>query len=91
MNVSAEIIVQGIVQGVGYRWFTERKANELHLTGWVKNLDHGDVSVTVEGDRRMIELFIEKLKTGPSMAKVTQVQVQWLPYTGQLPAFYITP
>lgn len=89
MNARAEITIRGMVQGVGYRWFAERKAQELRLSGWVKNLDNGDVSVIAEGDRQTIELFIEKLKKGPSTAAVTDVSVRWLPFTGELTCFYI--
>lgn len=69
--LKANIIVKGLVQGVGYRYFCYRKAKEYGLTGYVKNLVNGDVEVEVEGDMYLIMSFIKELKIGPSKANVT--------------------
>lgn len=78
----AEIFVSGRVQGVGYRFFTEDTAAELNLRGFSKNLPDGRVQVEVEGEADSIKRFIEKLKTGPSAARVLDVRIEWKNYEG---------
>ncbi len=85
----ARIIVKGVVQGVGYRFFTERTAKEYKLTGYVKNLPTGDVEVVVEGDEGMILAFIERLRVGPRLAKVTDIKVEWSEPTYEFDDFKI--
>ena len=89
MKVSAHIIVKGLVQGVGFRWFVEREANNLSLNGYVKNLFTGDVEVEVEGERGMIEELIEKLRIGNRMSRVTDVQVIWGEFGNKYQTFQI--
>ena len=67
-------VVRGIVQGVYFRAFTREKANELDLKGYVKNLDDGSVEVFAQGEVEKIEELADKLKKGPPMSKVTNVQ-----------------
>jgi acylphosphatase len=87
--VRARIVVGGLVQGVAYRAFTQRAASQLRLRGGVRNLADGRVAVEVEGDRGGVERLIEMLRTGPPMAQVQDVQVQWEPATGQYADFRI--
>ena len=89
-KVSATIYVSGIVQGVGYRFFTERVANELGLVGYVMNLSDGRVKVYVEGDKEVIEELIKELWKGPRAAIVDDVEVEWGEYTGKYKTFKIT-
>jgi acylphosphatase len=70
---AAHLLVSGIVQGVGYRAWTEHTAKELGLTGWVRNLDDGRVEIWVEGDRPVLDDFIERCKHGPRFAEVEDV------------------
>ncbi len=77
MKVAAYIRVSGVVQGVGYRYFTQRTAIKLALSGYVKNRYDGDVEMEVEGEKDLIEKFIETLKIGPPAAHVRDIQVQW--------------
>ena len=68
-SAAAEILVEGRVQGVGYRAFVERHAASLGLVGYVMNLDDGRVRVYVEGDRTVIETLLGTLATGPRLAR----------------------
>ena len=70
-----ELIVKGRVQGIGYRFFVERVANELGVTGYVKNMTDGSVKVEAEASRDVLELFTAELKKGPSIAYVESVFV----------------
>jgi acylphosphatase len=86
---AAEIIVEGLVQGVGYRDFTRRQAVDLGLTGWVMNLSDGRVRVRAEGPRPDIETLIAHLGTGPRLARVNRVGVTWVEPSGHGSTFTI--
>lgn len=73
----AEIVVQGVVQGVGYRFFAIHKAREYGITGYVQNLSDGSVLVVAEGEKGILNDFINELKIGPPAARVTKVDVKF--------------
>jgi len=77
MEVRAEIVVNGLVQGVGYRYFVIREAQKLGLKGYTKNLYTGEVLTVVEGERTIVEEMIKKLKVGPIHASVKSCKVDW--------------
>lgn len=77
MEVRAEIVVNGLVQGVGYRYFVMREAKKLDLNGFVKNLYTGEVLTVVEGEKAIVEEMIKKLKVGPIHASVKSCKVDW--------------
>lgn len=71
------IFISGFVQGVGFRHFIRSKANELDLTGWVKNLPDGSVEALVQGEKSSIKKIIEICKKGPFLSNVENVEVEW--------------
>lgn len=77
MTVRAHIIVEGMVQGVGFRWFTARAAQGLGLAGFVRNLGNGSVEVEAEGERGIVEELIAELKVGPRAADVQDLHITW--------------
>ncbi len=87
--VAAEIFVSGDVQGVGYRFFTQRIAEELKLSGWVRNLPDGRVQVEAEGPRMKVEELLARLRVGPRLSAVTDVVVIWKAATGSARSFTI--
>ena len=86
-RAAADIRVAGRVQGVGYRAFVLRKADQLGLAGYVMNLKDGSVRVRVEGDRGIIEELARELAKGPPLASVDGVAVSWRPPTGRFRSF----
>ncbi len=76
-KVRAEIYINGLVQGVGFRYFILRNAEQLGLTGYTKNLYTGEVQTVVEGSRAAIEELFKKIKTGPSHASVNKAVITW--------------
>jgi acylphosphatase len=68
--------VRGTVQGVGFRYFVEGKANALRLSGWVRNLDDGRVEVYAVGPEPVLDELAGALHTGPRMAHVRGVEQQ---------------
>lgn len=77
MIVAAKIVVQGLVQGVGFRYFVYRHATRLGLAGNVHNLPSGDVAMEVHGERGLIEELIKELKVGPRAAHVRDLKIEW--------------
>ncbi|NPV00433.1 MAG: acylphosphatase [Brevinematales bacterium] len=67
-------IVRGRVQGVGFRYFVQRRAENIGLTGWVKNLYSGDVQIEACGSDEQVSALIEELRKGPPMSDVTDVE-----------------
>lgn len=77
---AAKIIVSGLVQGVGYRYFCYKKSQIYNLTGYAENLPNGDVELEVEGDKSMILDFIKELNIGPQNSRVKSVKFDFIPY-----------
>ena len=89
MEARVHILVEGMVQGVGFRWFVARHAQSLGLTGYVENLFNGNVEVVAEGDRSLIEELITHLKVGPRSAHVSNLRLEWAQPTQQYRNFEI--
>jgi acylphosphatase len=70
-------IVTGKVQGVRYRDYIQTSATELKLTGWVRNLPDGTVSVVAQGEPDALKAFVEYLHEGSLQAKIEGVAVEW--------------
>lgn len=70
-----EIYVSGVVQGVGFRYFSKRSAKDLGIKGYAKNLEDGRVFVKAEGESEQLDKFVSLLKEGPSYAIVKGIDV----------------
>ncbi len=70
-----KIIVKGLVQGVGYRFFVKQTAMSLNVKGFVKNLDNGDVLIIAKGEHQDLKSFINACKRGPRFAVVKNLVV----------------
>ncbi|MEA1881563.1 MAG: acylphosphatase [Candidatus Marinimicrobia bacterium] len=86
---AVHLIVSGKVQGVGFRWYVVRSGRSLALIGYAKNLPDGNVEVQVEGNKVDIERFIKKLKQGPALSSVENVEMKWISPSNQLKDFNI--
>jgi len=84
------VIVKGIVQGVGFRYFAVYQAQRIGgITGYVRNLRDGNVEVVAEGEREKLEQLLAQLRKGPTGAHVTGVDVFWENPTGEFTNFGI--
>ncbi len=70
MLIRTRILVTGLVQGVGFRYFALRTASELGLTGYARNLASGEVEIEAQGREGDIEEFALKMRRGPRAARV---------------------
>jgi len=82
MKKGAIIRVYGKVQGVGFRYYTQQKARELGITGFVQNRPDGSVYIEAEGEEENLDNFIQWCYEGPGWARVTDVKVQKTPVFG---------
>lgn len=73
--VRKHIVFHGSVQGVGFRYYSEKKANQLALTGWVKNLYNGDVEMEVQGQETAIEELVSFLM-GRRFVQISDMDVR---------------
>ena len=87
--VALQVVVYGRVQGVFFRDFVSRRAVELGLTGFVRNLRGGGVEVNAEGGRKQLEELISHLKVGPPAARVEKVATSWSEYTDGYTGFKV--
>ena len=82
--------VVGRVQGVGYRWWALRQAQQLGLTGWIRNDDdERSVEVLAEGSAERLEAFEQRLHRGPHGARIERVEARREPASGEYARFEI--
>lgn len=72
------VVVRGVVQGVGFRFFAMQLARDYGLAGWVRNREDGSVEVEAEGEDLIVKAFIKDLRIGPRSADVTGIDVETL-------------
>lgn len=80
-------VVEGHVQGVGFRYYVLNCAQQLNLTGWVRNTHEGNVEVVAEGNHADLDEFLDMLKKGPRMSFVSRVREDWEPARGEFRLF----
>jgi len=73
------VTIAGRVQGVGYRYSAQRKAEKLNLRGWIKNDYDGTVTLRCEGEARSVDAFISWCSKGPPYAHVANVEIKNIP------------
>ena len=89
-KLQAHVFISGRVQGVSFRWFTQHKAQQLGLTGWVRNLWDRRVEAVFEGDAEAVRQAVAWCHTGEPPARVSHVEVTYGPASGQFNTFRVT-
>jgi acylphosphatase len=87
--IRAHIIIEGRVQGVGFRANTRRVAYQHGLKGWVRNLRDGKVEIMAEGEEEMVERLIQWCHRGPTGSYVSRVTVERTDATEEFNSFGI--
>ncbi|MBN1260648.1 MAG: acylphosphatase [Anaerolineae bacterium] len=85
---AVSIVVYGIVQGVGFRYYTVNNAMRLGVAGWVRNQYDGTVEIWAEGPRERLEQLIVAVRRGPSYSRVDRLDTQWQLSTGEFSSFH---
>lgn len=88
-NSRLHATVIGRVQGVSFRYFVLDLAQSLDLRGWVRNRWDGSVELAAEGSQQNLERLLQELKEGPPMARVANVDFEWLDATGEFDGFQV--
>ena len=83
------VLIEGKVQGVGFRNFTQMNAKQLGINGYAKNLPNGKVEVVAEGDKAQLDALVALLKKGPRYARVDSLHVDERPFTAEYKTFGI--
>jgi len=83
------VFVEGLVQGVNFRYYTQQRAKQNNIFGWVRNLPDGRVEAVFEGDDEAVESMIDFCQSGPSSSKVTDVVVKREEWKGEFRDFSV--
>jgi len=74
MRIARRYVISGRVQGVGFRYFTQRVADQHGISGWVRNTPDGAVEIEAEGDAQALGAFERRVAAGPAGAHVDHVE-----------------
>jgi acylphosphatase len=91
MRVARRYVINGRVQGVGFRWFTVEAATREGLHGWVRNTVEGGVEIRAEGDAEALERFERAIGHGPPRARVDHVDTTDLGADWKNTGFTVAP
>jgi acylphosphatase len=89
MIIARKFIISGLVQGVGFRFFTQRSAARHQVWGYVRNLEDGRVEAVAQGDEQSVKAFMEDMTAGPTFARVEDIEETVLEPNGSFSAFLI--
>ena len=84
-----EATVQGHVQGVSFRYYTQKTARRLGVTGWVANQPNGTVHVVAEGNDEQLRELVTFLHSGSPAARVSRVTADYADATGEFHGFNV--
>jgi len=90
MMIRRTVVVHGLVQGVAFRHYACQRAQELGITGWVRNLQDSTVEGLFEGDETAVNAMVEWCRTGPPAARVERIDMRDGVYRSEFDSFLIT-
>jgi acylphosphatase len=71
------VVISGLVQGVGFRYFATQKARALGVRGWVRNLTTGEVEIVAQAEEAVLDALVRDLRVGPRSAHVSDLRIVW--------------
>lgn len=89
-TIRAHVFISGRVQGVSFRWYTQRMAQRLGLRGWVRNVRDGRVEAIFEGPEKIVQQAVAWCHHGEPPARVDDVQASYAEAGGEFKSFRIT-
>ena len=82
-------VFHGRVQGVGFRYMTERLARHFPVTGTVRNTQHGTVELVAEGEEKILQNFLDAIRESPLSSNISDMSVDWITAEGKWKSFGI--
>ena len=76
-EVEVECILKGKVQGVGFRMFAQKRAEKYNLAGFAENEEDGSLTIVAQGEKEILESFIEEIQKGPHFSRIDSCKVLW--------------
>ena len=89
MKKRLSLTISGKVQGVSFRYYSQEKAQELDLLGWVRNNKNSTVTMVAEGEESNLKKLLNWCQSGPSAAQITGINSSWSSYQGQFSNFEV--
>ena len=83
-------VVQGQVQGVGFRWTVQMNATALHLTGWVRNMSNGMVEMEAQGEEKDLDAFLIQIRKKDRFIRVDDLSCKTIPLRKDEKEFRVT-
>ncbi|MBE0645218.1 MAG: acylphosphatase [Bacteroidetes bacterium] len=71
------VVISGLVQGVGFRYFAMQKARAFGIRGYVRNLYTGEVEVVAQAEEEILHAYLADLRIGPRSAQVSSIRLVW--------------
>ena len=90
MKIRKMVKIKGLVQGVNFRYYTQKTARGLNVSGWVRNLPDGSVAGCFEGEESAVHALIDWCRQGPASARVSEVLVETSEFSGEFDDFQIS-
>ena len=84
-----ELKIQGLVQGIGFRYYSSQEAQKLALIGFVANTLDGSVEIIAEGPEQVLESFLDWCYNGVVSSRVDNIEINWAKVTGEFSNFVI--
>lgn len=88
-KIRAEVRVNGRVQGVCFRHYTQQTAEEHGVGGWCRNRPDGSVEAVFEGEEAAVRAVVDWCRQGPKLARVDDLQVEWTVASGEFSGFAV--
>lgn len=89
MSVARKLFISGDVQGVGFRYFTQRSAAKHQVRGYVRNLPDGRVEAWAQGNENAVAAFTHDVAAGPRFSNVTEIEELVVEPTNEYSTFRI--
>jgi acylphosphatase len=83
------VLFSGTVQGVGFRYTTQRLAQTMSVRGWVRNFNDGRVEMLAQGEKALLNKFLQRLQNGALAANIEKVECDWSQPTEPLTGFEV--
>ena len=90
MKIRKMVTIKGLVQGVNFRYYTQKTARGLNVSGWVRNVPDGSVAGCFEGQESAVNAIIDWCRQGPASALVSEVLVETAAFSGEFDDFQIS-